>query len=118
MFIGGSLGGMVAHWEAWWLIGRHGGSVGGMVAHWEAWWLIGGMVAQWEAWWLIGRLGGSWEAWWLRGGMVAQGRHGDSVVARLTVVLQSRVRIRHLPSPQLTAKCLVGCHLRWHLTAG
>jgi hypothetical protein len=39
--------------------------------------------------------------------------HGGSVVARLTVVLQSRVWIRHLPSPQLTANCLVGCHLGW-----
>jgi hypothetical protein len=52
------------------------------------------------------------EAWWL------SGRHGGSVVACLTVVLQSRVRIRHLPSPQLTANLLVGCHLGWHLAAG
>ncbi len=53
------------------------------------------------------------------GGMVAQwGRHGGSVVAHLTVVLQSWVRIRCLPSPQLTANLLVGCHLGWHLAAG
>jgi hypothetical protein len=45
------------------------------------------------------------------------GRHGGSVVAHLTVVLQSRVRIRCLPSPQLTANLLVGCHLGWHLAA-
>ncbi len=51
------------------------------------------------------------EAWWL------SGRHGGTVVACLTVVLQSRVQIWHLPSPQLTANCLVGCHLRWHLAA-
>jgi hypothetical protein len=44
--------------------------------------------------------------------------HGCSVVARQTVVLQSRVRIRRLPSPQLTANLLVGCHLGWHLAAG
>jgi hypothetical protein len=44
--------------------------------------------------------------------------HGGSVVARLTDVLQSRVRIRRLPSPQLTANLLVGCHLGWHLAAG
>jgi hypothetical protein len=61
---------------------------------------LGGMVAQWR-------------------GMVAQlGRHGGSVVASLTVVLQSRVRIRRLPSPQLTANRLVGCHLGWHLAGG
>jgi hypothetical protein len=48
----------------------------------------------------------------------AIGRHGGSVVACLTVVLQSRVRIRRLPSPQLTANLLVGCHLGWHLAAG
>jgi hypothetical protein len=45
-------------------------------------------------------------------------RHGGSVVACLTVVLQSRVRIRCLPSPQLTANLLVGCHLGWHLAEG
>ncbi len=84
--------------------GRHGGS-------WEAWWLMGGMVA-------LGRHGGSWEAWWLMGGMVAFGRHGGSVVACLTVVLQSRVQIWCLPSPQLTANLMVGCHLGWHLAAG
>ncbi len=33
------------------------------------------------------------------------------MVAHQTVVLQSRVRIRRLPSPQLTANFLVGCHL-------
>jgi hypothetical protein len=32
--------------------------------------------------------------------------------------LQSRVRIRRLPSPQLIAHLLVGCHLGWHLAAG
>ncbi len=35
-----------------------------------------------------------------------------------TVVLQSRVQIQRLPSPQLTANLLVGCHLGWHLAAG
>jgi hypothetical protein len=54
------------------------------------------------------------EAWWLSG----IGRHGGSVVARLTVVLQSWVQIQRLPSPQLTANLLVGCHLGWHLAAG
>ncbi len=34
------------------------------------------------------------------------------------VVLQSRVPIRRLPSPQLTTNLLVGCHLGWHLAAG
>ncbi len=38
--------------------------------------------------------------------------HG-SVVARLTVVLQSWVQIPRLPSPQLTANLLVSCHLGW-----
>ncbi len=33
------------------------------------------------------------------------------MVAQQTVVLQSRVQIRRLPSPQLTANLLVGCHL-------
>jgi hypothetical protein len=47
-----------------------------------------------------------------------QQRHGGSMVARQTVVLQSRVQIRHLPSPQLTANLLVGCHLGYHLVAG
>ncbi len=46
------------------------------------------------------------------------GRHGGSIVVRQTVVLQSRVHIRHLPSPQLIANLLVGCHLGWHLAAG
>ncbi len=32
------------------------------------------------------------------------------MVAHQAVVLQSRVRIRHLPSPLLTANLLVGCH--------
>jgi hypothetical protein len=43
------------------------------------------------------------------------------MVAHQAVVLQSRVRIRHLPSPQLTANLLVGCHpgkaLGWGLTS-
>ncbi len=38
------------------------------------------------------------------------GRRGSSMVAHQAVVLQSRVRIRRLPSPQLTANLLVGCH--------
>ncbi len=42
-------------------------------------------------------------------------RHGGSVKACLTVVLLSRVQIQSLPSPQLTANLLVGCHLGWHL---
>jgi hypothetical protein len=63
--------------------------MGGVVAQW------GGVVAQW-------------------GGVVAQlGRHSGSMVARQTVVLQSRVRIQRLPSPHLTANFLVGCHLKW-----
>jgi hypothetical protein len=33
------------------------------------------------------------------------------MLAHQTVVLQSRVQIRHLPGPQLTANLLVGCHL-------
>ncbi len=33
------------------------------------------------------------------------------MVAHQTVVLQSRVRIRRLPSPQLTPNLPVGCHL-------
>ncbi len=52
------------------------------------------------------------EAWWLNGG-----RRVVSVVVRQTVVLQSRVRIWCLPSPQLTANLLVGCHLGWDLAA-
>ncbi len=32
------------------------------------------------------------------------------MVAHQAVVLQSQVRIRRLPSPQLTANLLVGCH--------
>ncbi len=32
------------------------------------------------------------------------------MVAHQAVVLQSRVRIRRLPSPQLIANLLVGCH--------
>jgi hypothetical protein len=55
----------------------------------------------------------------LMGGVVAQwGRRGGSIVAHLTVVLQSQVRIQGLPSPQLTASLLVGCHLGWHLAGG
>jgi hypothetical protein len=46
------------------------------------------------------------------------GRRGGLMVARQTVVLQSRVQIWRLPSPQLTAILLVGCHLGWHLAAG
>ncbi len=46
------------------------------------------------------------------------GRRGSSMVACQTVVLQSRVRIWHLPSPQLSANLLVGCHLGWHIAAG
>jgi hypothetical protein len=51
---------------------------------------LGGKVAQW----LVGKV-----AQWMR--------------ARL--VLQSQVRIRRLPSPQLTANLLMGCQLGWHL---
>ncbi len=40
------------------------------------------------------------------------------MVARQTVVLQSRVQIRRLPSQQLSANLLVGCHLGWHMAAG
>jgi hypothetical protein len=54
----------------------------------------------------------------VKGGVVAQGRRGGSMVACQTVVLQSRVQIWHLPSPQLTANLLVGCHLGWHLAPG
>ncbi len=64
--------------------------------NWEAWWLsLGGMVAQF------------WEAWLLSGSAP------DCCPA-----VPARVRIRHLPSPRLTANHLVGCHLRWHLAAG
>jgi hypothetical protein len=45
------------------------------------------------------------------------GRCGGLMVAHQTVVLQSRVLIRHLPSPQLTANLLVGCRLGLHLAA-
>jgi hypothetical protein len=41
-----------------------------------------------------------------------------SIVARQTVVLQSRARIRRLPTPQQTANLLEGCHLGLHLAAG
>ncbi len=74
------------------------------------------------AWWLnVGWRGGSiWMAWWLnvgwRGGSI--GWRGGSMVAHQTVVLQSRVRIRHLPSPQQTANLLEGCHLGWHFAEG
>ncbi len=40
------------------------------------------------------------------------------MVAHQTVVLQSRVLIWRLPSPQLTANLLVGYHLGWHLATG
>ncbi len=46
------------------------------------------------------------------------GRHGGSMVAHQTVVLQSWVRIQCLPNPQLTANLLMGCHLGWHLAGG
>jgi hypothetical protein len=42
---------------------------------------------------------------WCEGGAVAKWWPA-------TVVLLSRVRIRRLPSSQLTANLLVGCHLR------
>jgi hypothetical protein len=40
------------------------------------------------------------------------------MVAHQAVVLQSRVRIRRLPSPQQTANLLVGCHLGMALGCG
>jgi hypothetical protein len=40
------------------------------------------------------------------------------MVAHQTVILQSRVRIRRLPSPQLTANLLVGCQLGMALGCG
>jgi hypothetical protein len=40
------------------------------------------------------------------------------MVAHQAVVLQFRVRIRCLPSPQLTANLLVGCHLGMALGCG
>jgi hypothetical protein len=40
------------------------------------------------------------------------------MVAHQAVVLLSRVRIRRLPSPQLTANLLVGCHLGMALGCG
>jgi hypothetical protein len=40
------------------------------------------------------------------------------MVVHQAVVLQSRVRIRRLPSPQLTANLLVGCHLGMALGRG
>jgi hypothetical protein len=40
------------------------------------------------------------------------------MVANQAVVLQSRVQIRRLPSPQLTANLLVGCHLGMALGCG
>jgi hypothetical protein len=46
------------------------------------------------------------------------GWRGSSMVAHQTVVLQSRVQIQHLPSPQLTANLLVGCHLGKALGCG
>ncbi len=48
----------------------------------------------------------------------SMGRRGSSMVARQTVVLKSRVQIWRLPSPQLSANLLVGCHLGWHMSAG
>jgi hypothetical protein len=42
------------------------------------------------------------------------GRRGGSMVAGKTIVLQSRVRIRSLPSQHLIANLLVGCHPGWH----
>jgi hypothetical protein len=48
----------------------------------------------------------------------ANGRRGGSMVARQTVILHSRVRIWRLPSPQVNANLLVGCHLEKHLAAG
>jgi hypothetical protein len=50
---------------------------------------------------------------WYNSTKLAQWRHGGSMVACQTVVLQSRVRIQRLPSPQLTADLL-----GWHLAAG
>jgi hypothetical protein len=50
--------------------------------------------------------------------IVQLGRHGSSMVAHQTVVLQSLVRIRRLSSPQLTANLLVGCHLGMALGCG
>jgi hypothetical protein len=49
---------------------------------------------------------------------LANRRRGSSIVAYQAVVLQSRVRIWHLPSPQLTANLLVGCHLKMALGCG
>jgi hypothetical protein len=40
------------------------------------------------------------------------------MVVHQTVVLQSRVQIRCLPSPQLTANLLVGSHLGMALACG
>jgi hypothetical protein len=51
-----------------------------------------------EAWWLS-------EAWWLNG----------SVPECCPAVPGSNPA---LPSPQLIAHLLVGCHLGWHLAAG
>ncbi len=48
----------------------------------------------------------------------AMWRHGGSTVVRLTVVLQSQVRIRCLPSPQLIANLLVGYYLEMALGHG
>jgi hypothetical protein len=44
-------------------------------------------------------------------------RRDSSMVACQTVVLLSWVRIWRLPSPQLTANPLVGCHLGCGLTS-
>jgi hypothetical protein len=81
-------------------------------------------VYYYKAWWLNGGKRGSsfGKAWWFNVGKAhggsMLGRRGGSMVACQTVVLQSWVRIRRLPSPQLTANLLVGCHLGWHLAAG
>ncbi len=78
-----------------------------MVAH------LGGVVVQW------GGVVVQWGGGVSMGGVVPQfGRRGGLMVARQTVVLQSRVRIRRLPSSQLTANLLVGCHLGCHLAVG
>jgi hypothetical protein len=53
---------------------------------------LGGMVALWEAWWLSG-----------------------STPDCCPAVPGSNPR---LPSPQLTANLLAGCHLGWHLAGG
>jgi hypothetical protein len=87
-----------------------------------AWWLNwDGVVAQWDGVVALGWRGGSiGMAWWLNGmaWWLNLGWRGGSMVAHQTVVLQSRVQIRHLPSPQQTANLLEGCHLGWHFAEG